>query len=265
MASLQERLVTLLGQGPAADWAPVIAPNATYDTLAESLSGADAVIRRLVGMTQFAGHEWQRLDVAGPGPDALVLKGTPPAGSDGRTFVLTFRTTDGPQDRIVTAIGQQFFGLPSLPATAMAMDDGMRRRFDRALADQCPMYLTYVDRAGRPQMSMRGSLLTLGPDSLGLWARAATNIADAITANPYVALIYRDPQARATYTLAGRASIAADEATRSRIWQAMPVPEQRHDFAHLGTALVIDLDRVAGQAGYSTTGPIDPVHLVRGG
>jgi hypothetical protein len=75
--------------------------------------------------------------------------------------------------------------------------------------------------------------------------------------------MYRDPAARATYSLAGRARIASDDATRRRIWQAMPVVEQRHDFAHLGTALVIDLDRVAGQAGYDATGPIDPVHLVR--
>jgi len=260
MADLQQRLVTLLGGRSEADWAAVLAPDATYDTLGETFAGRDAVIQRLAAMPQFATLAWQRLDVAGPGPDALVLKGTPPAEADGRTFVLTFRTQDG----VVTAIGQQFFGLPSVPATTMAMDEGLRQRFDRALADQNPMYLTYVDRSGRPQMSMRGSLLTLGPDSLGLWARAATHIADAITANPHVALVYRDPQARATYTLAGRARIASDEATRLRIWQAMPIPEQRHDFAHLATALVIDLDRVAGQAGYGATGPIDPVHMVRG-
>jgi hypothetical protein len=112
-------------------------------------------------------------------------------------------------------------------------------------------------------VSFRGSLLTLGPDCFGLWARAATGIAGAIALNPNVALMYRDPDARATYTLAGRARTASDEATRRRIWDAMPVVEQRHDFAHLGTALVIDLDRVAGQAGYDATGPIDPVHLVR--
>jgi len=258
MADLQERLVILLGQGAAGDWGPLLAPDAIYENLSETLTGRNAAVARIASMP-FAALDWERLHVVGPGADAIILRGTPRAGASGRTFVLTFRTKDG----IVTRIGQQFFGLPRQPATAMAMDHGLRRRIDGALADQNPIYLTYVDRAGRPQMSLRGSILTLGPDSLGLWARAATNIADAIVANPNVALIYRDPEARATYTLAGRARIAIDEETRDHIWQAMPVQEQRHDFAHLGTALVIDLDRVAGQAGYSATGPIDPVNLVR--
>jgi len=259
MADLQERLVTLLGDGKPADWESIVAADAIYENLTETLTGRDAVIDRISTMP-FAALDWQRLDVPGPGSNSLIFRGTPRAGAVGRTFVLTFRTNGG----MVSAIGQQFFGLPKQPATAMAMDDGLRRRIDRALADQNPIYLTYVDRSGQPQMSMRGSILTLGPDSLGLWARAATNIADAITANPHVALIYRDPGARATYTLAGRARIATDELTRRRIWAAMPVQEQRHDFAHIGTALVIDLDRVAGQAGYSATGPIDPINMVRG-
>jgi len=261
MANLSERLIAYLGQGPAADWTQIIAPDATYDNLAETLTGRDAVIERLFAMTPFATNVWERLEVPGPGRDAIILRGAPPAGGEGRTFVLTFRT----KGETVTAIGQQFFGLPKVPSSAMKMDDTLRSRFDRALAQGCPMYLTYVDRAGRPQMSLRGSLLTLGPDSLGMWARAATGIPGAVAENPHVALMYRDPEARATYSLTGRARIATDEATRTLIWEAMPRPEQRHDFAHLGTALVIDLDKVTGQAGYTATGPVDPVNLVRPG
>jgi hypothetical protein len=145
----------------------------------------------------------------------------------------------------------------------MVMSDALREKFDSALAEKHAIYIAYVDREGRPHLSMRGSILTLSPDSLGLWARAGGGMPDAVAANPQVALFYRDETARATYQLAGRARIAQDEATRRRIYDAMPVVEQRHDFAELGTAIVVDLDLVTGWAGFSASGQIDPVRLVR--
>ncbi len=254
MSDLATKVMALFGTPDAAGWSALIAPDATYENLAETLSGRDAVVERLLSMP-FASLLWERVDHPG-----VVLRGTPLAGAGGRTFVLTVAERGG----LISGFGQQFYGVPKPPATPMVMDAAFREKIDTALTNKHPIYITYVDPAGRPQMSMRGSILTLGPDSLGLWARATSGMATAVETNPNVALIYRDEGARSTYVMAGRARVATDEATRTKIFEAMPVPEQRHDFARLGTALVIDLDQVTGNAGFAPTGPIDPINLVRG-
>lgn len=256
MGDVSAKILALLSTpADVASWTALLAADAVYENLAETLEGRDAVVERLQAMSQFATLDWVRME-----HPRLVLKGAPKPGEGGRTFVLTFHEGGG----LVTRIGQQFFGVPKFPATRLVMDAALRERIDTALPGKHPMYITYVDAQGRPQMSQRGSIMALGPDSLGLWARAGSGLAVAVRANPQVALVYRDEIARSTYTFAGRARVAEDEATRSAIFEAMAVPEQRHDFARLGSALVIELDSVAGQAGYSATGPIEPVRLVRG-
>ncbi len=255
MSDLANTVMALLGApGDAAAWTALIAPDATYENLAETLEGRDAVVERLLAMP-FASLQWERLDHPG-----FILRGTPQTGAGGRTFVLTITERDG----LIAGFGQQFYGVPKSPATPMVMDASLREKIDTALANKHPMYITYVDPQGRPQMSMRGSILTLGPDSLGLWARASSGLATSVASNPNVALIYRDETARSIYVMAGRARVATDEATRRAIYDAMAVPEQRHDFALLGAALVIDLDQITGNAGFAPTGPIDPINLLRG-
>ncbi len=39
--------------------------------------------------------------------------------------------------------------------------------------------------------------------------------------------------------------------------------ERDHDFAHLGVALIIDLDLVEGYAGLSPQGPVNPIRMAR--
>jgi hypothetical protein len=257
MSDLAETVLALLrGPGDAASWMAVLAPDVTHETLPTTLSGQVVVAKRLAA-DSFAQLDWVQLDK----PDLVVLAGTPRPGGTGRAVALTI----GGEGGLVTRVCQQWLTTPPPGAgTPMVMNATLRVRFDTALADKHAMYIAYVDRQGRPHLSMRGSILTLGPDSLGLWARNGGGMAEAVSHNPHVALFYRDEAARATYQIEGRARIAQDVATRRAIYDAMPVVEQRHDFAELGTAIVIDLDLVTGWAGFTPTGPLDPVRLVRG-
>lgn len=257
MTDLAEKTLELLRKpGSEADWASILAPDARHEILRGLLQGREAVARRLAS-DPFAQLDWERLDR----PGKIILAGKPRPGGAGRSLALLI---EGENGRITRFCQQMLTTPPSGSGTPMVMDEALRRRFDTALEGKHAMYVTYVDRDGRPHLSMRGSILTLGPESLGFWARNGGGMPDAVAHNPNVALFYRDEEERATYQLAGRARIAADEATRRRIFDAMPLVEQQHDFAELGTAIVIDLDLVTGWAGFSATGPIDPVRLVRG-
>ena len=57
--------------------------------------------------------------------------------------------------------------------------------------------------------------------------------------------------------------VVDEAAERRRIFDASAPAERAHDFAMLGAAVVIDLDRVEGWAGVGPNGQIDPICLVR--
>ena len=54
-------------------------------------------------------------------------------------------------------------------------------------------------------------------------------------------------------------------AERRLIFQRAPQAERAHDFAMLGTAVVVDLDRVEGYSGLGPQGQVDPILLLRDG
>ena len=117
-----------------------------------------------------------------------------------------------------------------------------------------------------PILSFRGSVQVFGDDQLALWIRAADgNFLRAIRGNPRVALMYRDEGTKATYQFQGRARVTQDAAQRQQVFQRAPAAERGHDFAMLGAAVVVDLDRVEGYAGLGPQGQVDPIRMLRAG
>jgi len=58
--------------------------------------------------------------------------------------------------------------------------------------------------------------------------------------------MYRDPPARATITIEGRAHFEADAEVRDRVFELAPEVEQKHDPGRIGAALIIDVVRMTG-------------------
>ncbi len=75
--------------------------------------------------------------------------------------------------------------------------------------------------------------------------------------------MYRDEDAKATYSMQGRAHIDKSDAARKQVYDTMAQVERDHDFAHLGVAMVIDLDLIEGYAGLSPQGQINPIRMAR--
>jgi general stress protein 26 len=132
-------------------------------------------------------------------------------------------------------------------STGIALPEKAVKKVNNALADAKPVAVTYVDSEGRPHLSLRGSTQVFSPDQLAIWVRHAEGgIAEAVTKNPNVALLYRDNDEKTTYTFLGVARVDADPQVRDQVFDNSPEPERNHDPERHGVALVIDLQRATG-------------------
>lgn len=140
----------------------------------------------------------------------------------------------------------------------------LKERIDNALVQRHPMLVAHVGAGGQPVLSFRGSVQVFGDDRLALWIRKAEGgFIAAIRANPRIALMYRDEDARATYQFQGRARVTAAADERDLIFRRAPQAERAHDPAMLGAAVVVDLDRVEGYAGLGPQGQVDRILMLR--
>jgi predicted pyridoxine 5'-phosphate oxidase superfamily flavin-nucleotide-binding protein len=129
------------------------------------------------------------------------------------------------------------------------LSDEVAQHLARALTDGHPVVASSVDAEGQPHLSYFGTTQVFSPDQLAIWVRdSASGFLQRIAVNPKVAFLYRNPHERVMYQFHGHAHPTADEDTRTTIYENSPEIEQSMDPERLGTAVVIDLDRVKGRA-----------------
>jgi hypothetical protein len=238
----------------------LLRPDARYLALGKEIAGAEAVVTELLegGNAGLARRlEWQSPAPADPD---VRLTSTRRAGTRDRELVvtLTFRGD------AIALVQEQRMAAPPVEAQAIALPEDLKRRIDNALAERHPMLVAHVDAGGQPILSFRGSVQVFGDDQLALWIRAAEGgFVRAIRANPRIALMYRDEDAKATYQFQGRARVTSVPEERQRIFERAPAVERAHDFAMLGVAVVVDLDRVEGYAGLGPQGQVGGIRMLR--
>lgn len=241
----------------------LLAPQVVYRALGKTIEGNAAVRAELLSdafrkVWRVLG--WQAPRALGVGT-AVRLVGERDAASGERGVIVTL-AFDG--DRIAT-IEQQRVPPPPPKAAPMVLPPALRQAVNANLLEKHPMLLAYVGPDGQPVQSFRGSTQVHADDQLAMWVRNADGaFIRSIRANPRVSLMYRNEEQRSTYQFQGRARVVEAPAERQRIFDASAPAERAHDFAMLGAAVVIDLDRVEGWAGVGPNGQIDPICLQRG-
>lgn len=235
-------------------------PQARYEMLGRNAEGAEAVATELLAGAngELARRlDWQAPEVAGT---QARVSGVRRAGTRDRGLVLTVRF-DG--DAIVL-LQEQRTPPPPPDARPIVLPEALRRRIDNALVERHPMLVAHVGAHGQPVLSFRGSVQVFGDDQLAMWIRSSEGgFIRAIRANPRIALMYRDEEAKATYQFQGRARVTQVAQERQRVFDRAPAAERAHDFAMLGVAVVVDLDRVEGYAGLGAMGQVDQVRMLR--
>ena len=166
----------------------------------------------------------------------------PPFGAGVQAVDLTFSFNDGGE---ITEVLQENTSNVPLYETDV-MPEFVMARVSRALADDIPVSVAYVDEEGRPSLSLRGSTFAYSETQLAIWPRTKGGIAKAIEKNPWVSVLYRDNPTRSTLIFEGKAHIVTDQKEALRIHDSTPEVEINHLSRDTGCALVIDLASVDG-------------------
>jgi hypothetical protein len=256
-----ERLRQAVIDGATGDVDALLAPDAMFMALGKTVEAASAVRAELLSdaMRQsWRALRWQPAQAIG---SAVRLVGERNAETGERGVIVTVTFAGD----AIHKIQQQRVPPPPPAARPMVLPAALRDAIDANLLEKHPMLLSYVGTDGQPVLSFRGSTQVFSDDQLAMWVRNADGaFIRAIRANPRVALMYRNEEKRSTYQLQGRARLSDAPADRQRIFDASAPAERAHDFAMLGAAVIVDLDRVEGWAGVGPNGQIDPICLQRG-
>jgi hypothetical protein len=176
--------------------------------------------------------------------DSISVELALPAGAPIAGLVLHL-SLDGEQ-RIVR-VEQQMQGSSPPPARPLLLTDEIKQTIAGALFNGTPVLVAYVDTDGSPHISPRGSTQPYGDTQLALWVRdPGGGLLKGIATNPRMALFYRDPANRAALQFLGRARVASEPSERDAVYSNTPAPERNLDARRLGSAVIIDLDRVEG-------------------
>jgi len=237
--------------------AEFLAADPGFQALGVNLKGRDAVVDRFTKPPTAGAYAEANWGTPEDKDGAVQAIGTMPNGAK---QILTVHVKDGK----VALVQQQ--GLPGTPRapSEMKIPPDLKARIDNALKERHPMLITYVDETGQPNLTFRGSTQVFSDHQLAIWVRnEGGKMLRSIQKNPKVALMYRDEDAKATYNFQGRAWIDKSEAARKKVYDAMAQVERDHDFAHLGVAMIIDLDLVEGYGGLGPQGQVNPIRMAR--
>lgn len=257
---LASRFVAATKAG-AGELSALLTEDVSFNALNVDIRGRDAVMKRLLDRdTGRVYREGEMTEVVLNG-DAIQLSLKMPAAAAHPGNVLLLRCHDG---RISQIEQQLLLPMRPVPTEALRLPEDLKSLVNNALASRHPMLLAYTDADGQPVLSFRGSTQVFSDSQLAIWVRNASGgLLTAIQRNPRVALMYRDEDKKATFQFQGRAWIATSEEDRRKVFESSHKVEKDHDFARLGVAMVIDLDKVEGYAGLTPAGPVGRVNMRR--
>ena len=93
----------------------------------------------------------------------------------------------------------------------------MQELIDNALADGCCCIVGTASKQGRPQISMKGSVLVYDRTTLAYWERARRSSMDNLGDNPQVVVFYRNPERRINWRFHGAAEVVESGRVREEV------------------------------------------------
>ena len=111
-----------------------------------------------------------------------------------------------------------------------------------------PVVLSYVNAAGYPSVSTRGSTHVHGPQQLAIWGRNPEGgLQKALATNDKVGLLAFNMDPFTLLFFTGRARL--DPSQNDAVWEKIPEGEKGQDPDRKGGAIIIDLDTIKGLGG----------------
>jgi len=136
------------------------------------------------------------------------------------------------------------------------MTDLHARFLAQAFEDEVPPLVGTSSKDGEPQISPKGTLAVLDPETLCFWERSYRSSYHALEENPRVIVYCRNhvrakdlPFRNGALRFRGVARIADDEAIRQLVWDLSPAREQARDPERKGVAILIRVDLIEDLSG----------------
>jgi hypothetical protein len=222
-----------------------LAPNVVAQVGNQRFEGRDEVQRRITGVWPntpvYRKGNW-RAPVEEPGNTVTVHASMPPFGAGVQSVDLVFSFNAEGQISEVKQVNTN--NVPSYESDSLP--EFVQARVNRALADDIPLCVSYVDEEGHPSQSLRGSTMAINDHQLAIWARSKGGIVKSLEKNPWVSLLYRETPTRSTLIFEGKAHVLPDGPEALAIHDRSPEVERNHLTRETGAAIVIDLTAVDG-------------------
>ena len=125
------------------------------------------------------------------------------------------------------------------------LTEEMRERIGGALMEGNPVIAASVEANGQPTIAFYGTAQVYSADQLAIWVKnPEAGLLKRLPTSSRMAFLYRNPQRRIGWQFHGRARVAADPEVRATVFANAPELERQQDPEQLGTAVLIDIDRV---------------------
>lgn len=125
----------------------------------------------------------------------------------------------------------------------------MRDLINSSGVDGLHCYLGTATPDGKPQISIKGSVAVLDPETLSYWERAKRTALKNIAANPHVVFFYRNPAKKLNWRFHGTATVHES----GDVWEAVksitPQMELDRDPDLQGAAITVRINRVTELSG----------------
>ncbi|MDE2842495.1 MAG: pyridoxamine 5'-phosphate oxidase family protein [Chloroflexota bacterium] len=129
------------------------------------------------------------------------------------------------------------------------LDDRMRELLYSAMDDRCTCLLGTADGEGKPQISMKGSVMVFDRETLAYWERAKRSALENVAANPNVVIFYRNSPLRITWRFHGKAVVYESGAIRDNVMYRTVQAELDRDPERQGAAVLVKIDSITDLAG----------------
>ena len=129
------------------------------------------------------------------------------------------------------------------------LDDQMRQLLDSAMDDRCTCLLGSATKDGKPQISMKGSVMVFDRETLAYWERAKRSALENVAENPHVVIFYRNSSLRKTWRFHGRATVYESGAIRKNVMHRTVQAELDRDPDRLGAAVLVKIDSITDLGG----------------
>lgn len=131
----------------------------------------------------------------------------------------------------------------------ISLTGDLKEKIDNALADRFPCFVGTASKDGKPQISMKGSVLVYDDETLAYWERAKRSALENVRDNPQTVVFYRNTAERLNWRFHGIATVHESGEIRDDVMSRTVQAELDRDPERQGVAVLVKIDDITELSG----------------